>query len=499
MSDSWLTYQLKDLSGSLEFIVPELILAGVFLLMIVLELIFGKKNDKIVPITGIVGLLVALLAVGMSEAFGKVHFLGMIRIDGISLFFRYLFGLTGALTIGVSMASSGLKTESKGRGEYYIVVVAMVLGMNLMSMASNLVMMYLALELVSISSYVLTAYTRMSRPSAEASLKYLIYGAFSSGIMIYGISWFYGLTGNLDPHFGFMEQPDFILILVACIMILGGFLFKVSALPFHFWAPDVYEGAPYPVAAFFSVAPKAAGFVLMIHFLESVITKVIPDLGGEEVFMHVLAVIAMATMTLGNLSAIRQKTFRRMLAFSSVAHAGYILMGVLCMNAYGNAAVMYYLLVYACMNLAAFWIAGWIEENWGISEIDKLSGTAKKNPALAVILTALMIALTGLPPTTGLTGKFYLFSAVLGRYQTDGHFILILLMVFAVVNTVVSLFFYLRVPMKMIFGKAEEGIEPQKLPMPRLVLAGILTLPVVVLGMWGFDKVFNLLLELASP
>lgn len=499
MNSPDLTYQLNDLSGSIGYFASELVLVGVFVVMILLELIWGKKNKRVVPMVGMLGLLGSLVVLTMgsvpdpSESF---LFLGMIRIDGLSLFFRYLFGVVGILTLGVSMSSTSLKTESKGRGEYYIVVVAMVLGMNLMSMAANLLMMYLALELVSISSYVLTAYTRMNRSSAEASLKYIIYGAFSSAIMIYGISWFYGLTGSLMPTDVDWTLVDPVLILISISMILAGFFFKVSALPFHFWAPDVYEGAPYPVAAFFSVAPKAAGFALMIQFLGG--TSMVKEVLGTDAIMHILAVVAMVTMTVGNLTALRQKRFRRMLAYSSIAHAGYLLMGVLVMNAYGSASVMFYLLVYACMNLAAFWIAGWMEEKWGIQEINQLKGTGRKNPALAVILTTLMIGLTGLPPTAGLTGKFYLFFSVWGKFQLNQEPILIILLGVALLNTVVSLFFYLRVPIQMIFGKTTEAEERPKMPILYVIFAGVLTIPVVILGVFGFDDVFNILLKIAE-
>ena len=492
-----LKMQLSALAGSLGGVLPEFVLVGTFCMMLVAELVVGKKVKWAVPGIGLAGLVVTSLLVlelgqwsGEGRPVQSNSFLGMIRPDGFGRSFHLLFDLAAFLTILISIRSVQLRNQARGTGEYFIILLSMVVGMHFMSMASNLLMMYLALEMVSLPSYLLTAYTRLNGKSAEAALKYVIYGSFSSGIMLYGISWLYGLTGTLDP-----TDPAFATGIAAAegwplffilTLILGGFFFKISALPFHFWAPDVYEGAPYPIAAFFSVAPKAAGFAMLIRFL-----ALFPmDDALQSQLTWVLAAVAIGSMFLGNLAALRQEHFRRMLAYSSIAQAGYMLVGVLCFTELGMAATLFYLAVYFCMNFSAFLMAGWLGEQMGMEKIDDLKGLANGMPLLAVLAVLFMVALTGLPPTAGFIGKAELFLAGLDQYQAGGHPGIMVAMISMLLNTVISLFYYLRIPSRMIFQNSPNkslhrfhGLAP--------VISVVLAVPVLWLGILHFDALIN--------
>ncbi len=504
-----LKWALSFLGDSIPNIFPELILVFFFILMIILELVFGKRNRNVVPITGLVGIAAAAVFIYLMQGFWtpghyinyfpepKRLFLGMIDTDRFARYYDLLFDGVLFLTFLVSMRSTQLRNQSRGLGEYFIILMAMLIGMHFMSMAANLLLMYLALEMVSLPSYILTAYTRLNGKSAEAAMKYVIFGSFSSGIMIYGISWLYGMTGSLDlraPSYEalFTGEPNW-TVLFMVLLVLSGFIYKISALPFHFWAPDVYEGAPYPVAAFFTVAPKAAGFAMLIRFL-----SFLPEEGGlKDQLVLVLGVLAIATMTLGNFAALRQTNFRRLLAYSSIAQAGYILLGVATYTMFGWAAATFYLTIYIAMNFSSFLLAGWLSEHMGVEDVDDMKGLAVGSPLLAVVTVIFMVALTGLPPTGGFIAKLEIFLTGLDAYQTGGYTILLVGMIFMLVNTVISLFYYLRVPSRMIFQNSPNKIRHRfhgLLP----VMVVILAIPVVWLGILHFDTLINILTVVVS-
>jgi NADH-quinone oxidoreductase subunit N len=500
-----LSQQLEILGGSVAGILPELILTGTFVLAIILEISLGKRYKNLVPSTALVGILLSIAAVlwvwdsasTANGADGRGLFLGMIRPDGFGAYFKLIIGTAAVIVVLVSLQAKRLREGAKGMGEYYLILLAMIIGMYFMSMSLNLLMMYLAIELVSIPSYILTAYNRLSAKSAEASLKYVIYGAFSSGIMLYGISWLYGFTGTLDlqdPAFaeGLRMAGEWPVTFVL-VLVLSGFAFKITALPFHFWSPDVYEGASYPVAAFFSIAPKAAGFALLLRFLDLLPLEpgaVVPWLRGNV--QLILALMAIASMLVGNFAALRQTNFRRMLAYSGIGQTGYMLVGVLALNGQSYGAVMFYLTVYLCMNLVAFLVAGWMEENNGTGDIDDFKGLGTKLPVLAVILTISMISLTGLPPTAGFIGKWELFLAGWSEYLYQGNLPLLVAMITMLLTTVVSLFYYLRAPSLMVFSNPTIK-NPAPLQGLTRVLLVVLTVPLIVMGIMFFDELINFL------
>jgi NADH-quinone oxidoreductase subunit N len=416
-----------------------------------------------------------------------------------------LIALCTLLTVIAAQQSTKLRIHSKGMGEYYIVLLGMMVGMVFMTMARNLLMMYIALEMVSLPAYALTAYARMKQKGAEAALKYVIYGCFASGLMLYGISWLYGFTGSLDPQSVAFGQGLLAAgrwpVTMMMALVLGGFAFKVGALPFHFWMPDVMEGAPHSVASLISVAPKVAGFAMLLRL----VAMLQHSLGGFDA-VHlpvvlqdvgwILTLMATGSMLLGNLAALRQDHFRRMLAYSAIAQAGYLMAGVVMFRAEGYAVVMFYLTVYALMNLGAFLLAGWLEEEAGILRIKEMKGLATALPLVAGIATVFMISLTGLPPTGGFVAKLRLFLAGITEFQTDGNAFVVVLLVIVLLNTVVSLFYYLRVASTMIFGNPTIKSWPAfRGWVPTIV--SLMCIPLLWLGLFSFDGLINFLKDLS--
>jgi NADH-quinone oxidoreductase subunit N len=354
------------------------------------------------------------------------------------------------------------------------ILLALLLGLYLMTMSVNLLTIYLSIELVSISSYLLTALSA-NRKASEGGLKYLLFGAVSSAIMLYGMSLLYGLTGTLtlSESVEQLTQNDSFVIYVAGFLTLAGILFKLSLVPFHVWTPDAYEAAPTPVVAFFSVGPKAAALLVLMRVL-----TVFP-----ANFQTPLAVIALASITLGNLSALWQTDAKRMLAYSSIAHAGFLLVGVVAFNETGFEAATFYVATYVFINMAAFLLIDLLAQQRNSSlNIQNFSGLGTTQPLLSAALTAVMIALTGLPPTVGFTAKFLAFSALLEAFQTSGNPWLPALFGIGLLNAVISLFYYLRIPFLLYFRPAPEAYLSDKSPShPQLILAAVLTIPVLVL------------------
>ncbi len=498
---------LDLLQASVGGILPELLLIAGFLLAIVLEIAVGKRQIRVVPAVALGSLVVYLAAdllwwpPGTPTDNGFLH---MVQVDRYAAYMKLLIGFCSLLAVIAAMQSVKLRIHSKGMGEYYLVVLGITVGMMFMTMARNLLMMYVAMEMVSLPAYALTAYARMKQKGAEAALKYVLYGCFASGLMLYGISWLYGFTGTLDPQsvaFGDgLQAAGLWPVTVMMALVLGGFAFKVGALPFHFWMPDVMEGAPHPVASFLAVAPKVAGFAMLIRFVAMLrhglgaVGEGMPDILRNVCW--ILAIMAIGSMLLGNLAALRQDHFRRMLAYSSIAQAGYLLAGVIMVQADGFAVVMFYLTVYLFMNMTAFLLAGWLEETAGIVSIKEMKGLAGSLPMVAAVATVSMISLTGLPPTAGFIAKLRLFLAGFSEFQTDVQPLIVVLLIVVLLNTVVSLFYYLRVASTMVFGNPViKSWPPFRGLMPAILV--LLTIPLVWFGIFSFDRLINFLQDLA--
>jgi len=473
---------------SLPLFWPEFIVIGTILVAIVVDLILNRSRTHRVSYWVLGGLVLTYIALRFMAPLDKTTlFMDNLAFDPFSQFFKVVILLATVFVIIASLDSSELKGHRLG--EYFILLTVMVLGLFLMVSAIDLIMVYLSLEVVSISSFILAGYLKTEHKSNEAALKYVIYGAFSSGIMLFGLSILFGITGS-TKFFAIKDAlqgagPDAILaVLLASIFILAGLGYKISAVPFHFWTPDVYEGAPTPITAYLSVAPKAAGFALIIRFFNIVLTTPNAFLEGEWLaslnlpWPQLLAVLSVLTMTLGNLVAIQQKSVKRMLAYSSIAHAGYMLMALPTLSQQGVYAIMLYVVMYLFMNLGAFFIVIYVKGQVGGETFKDFQGLGWRMPVVGVTMSIFMFSLTGVPPTAGFIGKFYLFAAVI---KSGPH--LYWLAIVGALNSVVSLYYYLRVVKAMYL----QGEPSSTLVVPRplmLVLLVALAVPTVLLGIY---------------
>jgi NADH-quinone oxidoreductase subunit N len=377
------------------------------------------------------------------------------------------------------------------------------LGMLLMASAGNLLMAYLALEFVSLTSYVLTGFLRHNRRSGEAALKYLIYGGVASGAMIYGMSWVFGLTGSMDyaviaKQVTVLDAPSQGALFVGLLLVLAGFGYKIAAVPFHMWAPDVYMGAPIPVTAFLAVGSKAAGFAILLRFFHFGVTADGPlmQVPGGMPLVAMLMLVCLLTMTLGNLAAISQENLKRMLAYSSIAHAGYALLGVLVFREDGVRAALMYLALYYLMNLGAFWVVMLVANQTGREDVEGYRGLAWRGGAApAAALTVFLTSLAGLPPFAGFIGKFYTFGAGIkaaGLASNDLFTTVALatLVVAGALNSVVSLYYYFRIVKKMFLEEPRPQDEEIRFPtfgVSAIVALSILTVLYGVRFGWLFD------------
>ncbi|MBX9852330.1 MAG: NADH-quinone oxidoreductase subunit N [Cytophagaceae bacterium] len=483
--DFKISSQLEGIIQSLADILPEILLASLFILLIILDLIFRKRSSGVLPYITLAGLLIVL-----SFTFGqffeyqtpqlKFLFSRFLHINQYEVFYKIIFAIAGVFTVWFCLLSKPLQNE-KIRGEFYATLVALLLGLNLMVMSSNLLMVYLSLEFVSICSYILATFS-FNRGGAEAGIKYILFGAFSSGIMLYGMSLFYGFTGDfqfVEPSYlNALEHIDKIPLLLAGILTLAGFLFKISASPFHIWAPDVYQGAPTPVVAFFSIAPKAAGVAVLINFTYPFYFNHLHELVVID-WQLVLVVVGVLTLTVGNFAALAQNNLKCLLAFSSVGHAGFILTGMIAFSQLGVRSVLFYFSVYLFMNFAAFALVDIMAVLKGSDDVRKFKGLGSKIPFVGVIFVVIMVALTGLPPTAGFNAKLFVFSALWEAYQETGKQILLFVFVFGLLNTVIALFYYLKAPYYMFLKKAEEEEKVADINFAAKIYLLVLTVPLI--------------------
>ena len=479
---------VEQLLQSLSRFLPETTLAAAFCLAILADLVF-RRNKRVVTAVSFIGILVAIYFVVSQQGTTESVFSGMVVVDPFADFFKLLIGLAAVLIMLFSLYSSEVQSTEKRKGEYFSLLLALTLGMFLMAGAANLLMMVLALELTSLSSYVLAGYTKEAGDSSEASLKYILYGAVSSGLMLYGISILYGLTGATDIYAinkALAGSPVNEMTLgLAIILIIAGFGYKISAVPFHFWTPDVYEGAPVTITAFLSVASKAAGFAMMIRFFKvsfldssalGLPAGMWAVLQGVE-WNKILAVLSVLTMTLGNLVAVWQNNLKRLLAYSSIAHAGYMLMGVVVLSDKGLAAVLIYFVMYLFMNLGAFYVVMLVANKTGSEDIDSYKGLGYRSPLIGVAMVIFFISLTGLPPTAGFIGKLYLFVALL-----DARWIW--LAVVGALNSVVSLYYYVRVLRNMFLREPEKDSKDIRFSLPQVLVLLLLLIPTLLFGLY---------------
>ncbi len=464
------------LNAGLVAVLPEILLLVLAFTVMGFDLFLPEAAKKLLGRLTILGLIIVLAVDLLLPATGSV-FGGMIYVDGWVALYRMLFLVAAILACFISMDMRGLEQN----GEYYGLIVFSTIGMSLMAASRDLIMLYVAVETTSITLYLLAGFMRADKRSAESGLKYFLFGAFTSTIMLYGLSLLYGFTRATGYDALAAElaklatEPSKWLVIAPLLLVLVGLGFKISAVPFHFWAPDVYEGAPTPVTAFISVASKAAGFAVLVRFL----MIAFPMARGEWVAL--LSALSVVTMTLGNVLAISQRNIKRMLAYSSIAQAGYVLIGVVAVSnpnvtPYGPASVLFYLGVYMLTNIVAFAVVIAVTNALGSDDMSALYGLSRRSLGLALAMLAAMLSLGGVPPLAGFFAKLYVFAAAMGQRLTW-------LVVIGVLNSIVALYYYLMV-VKYVFVDRSEGDEQPMEVAPALnfglwvAVAGILILGV---------------------
>ncbi len=463
-------------STAFASILPEILILILGMLVLIVEPFWKdekRRNTGWLTAGGLLAAMVISLLFGRpgepTSALG-----GMIRFDWLGFFFKMLFMFAAAVTALLMMDHE----KAGRRGEAYLLLLASLIGMNLMAVSSNLVMLYLAIETTSIPLYVLSGFILGDEKSTEAGVKYLLYGVLTSTIMLYGFSLIFGFSGTADLYqlaamykVGELSLASAFAVLA---LILAGLGFKVSIVPFHFWAPDVYEGAPTPVAGFLSTASKAAGFAVLIRLFFVAFPHV--QLSGP--WTMALSIFAAITMTVGNLLALPQKNIKRLLAYSSVAHAGYALIGVVAFSKLGAASVVFYLAAYIATNLLAFGVAMAFSKVTGLENLEDYAGMSRRNPTLALMMLAAFLSLTGMPPFGGFVAKVFVFAAGIQA----GY---VWLVIVGILNSILGVYYYLNT-LKFVYlyrmPNEDEDKHPIPLTRPYAIALAVLAIGVILLG-----------------
>jgi len=456
---------------SLKYFIPELILLGGAFAAFTLD--FFIKNKKLV---GQFSLLVLVLAFSLIRTPAQTMplFFGMFHLDTFAHFFRYLALASVAVTLLLTFGYRPVKNRYEG--EFYGLFLFMAFALTLVAAANNLLMIFLSVESVSLISYLLVGFLKDNPRSKESAVKYLLFGSVCSAIMLYGMSLLYGVAGSLElpaiaqALFSLSFKP---VAIVSVLFFFAGLGFKISMAPFHMWAPDVYEGAPTPVTAFLTVAPKALGFAVLTRVLDTAFGNFLESWGP------ILVILSILTMTIGNITAVSQTNIKRFLAYSSIAQAGYILMGLAIFSHLGRDAVLIYLVTYLLTNLGAFAVVTFVGEETQSDSLDSYAGLSQRSPMAAALMTVFLLSLAGLPPLAGFIGKYYVFAAAI-----QGH--AITLAIVAGVNSIVAAYYYFRI-IRLMYLTPATGPAFAAPSKSLLVVFWVLLLGVLALGIFpGF-------------
>ena len=455
-------------------ILPEIGLVILALIVLAFDLSVGEDRKRALgwlTAGGLAVIFILNLALARPGTSSVPVWGGMLHWDWLGFTFANLFIFGAAVT---SLFAMEVKQLGR-RGEFYLLLLASTLGMCLMAASADLIMLFLAIETTSIPLYVLAGFYKTDNKSTEAGFKYLLFGALTSAVMLYGFSLLYGFTGTTDLYqITAAAQSGALplsLALGTLILVLVGFGFKISAVPFHFWAPDVYEGAPTPVAGFLSTASKAAGFAVLMRVLLVVY-------GGQEVipyWVFVIAALSVFSMTLGNALALAQKNIKRMLAYSSIAHAGYALIGVAALSPFGITSVVFYLIAYVVTNLAAFGVVAAFERTSGSNEIADYAALSRRAPGLALAMLVAFLSLAGMPPLGGFIAKVLVFAAAV---KTG----MVWLAVIGVLNSIVGLYYYLIVLKVVYLYRSEDEDKPVPVTRPYVLALTVLVIGIILIG-----------------
>lgn len=485
---------INDVIGSITYFMPEIYLAVLFILVLVTDLLFGRNAEKLCRIVACAGLLLVMhkgyqqIALLQFSGQGNGHFFfaEMLLLTHNAIIFKLIIDVLAFVLLLYFEWDNKLNTHPKGLADVYTIAIGAVFGLHLMAMAVNLLSIYLAIEMVSIASYLMVAYQSENALSTEAGLKYVLFGAASSAIMLYGISLLYAFTGSLNLFTGNLviglTHVNTVAVSFALVLVLIGIGFKLSFVPVHFWVPDVYQGASTPVTAWLSTLPKIAAFALLLNFLRPFIYYTNWAVFDFRLFLAALGII---TMIVGNFAAVLQTNVKRMLAYSSIGHTGFAIMAVVTFSAAGISALTFYLAVYGIANIGALALATYFANVAGAENMDSYRGLGHKYPAASVCFVIVLISLAGLPVTAGFTGKLFVFSAVYGFYGQNHNIMLLLLMVTGALTTVVSLFYYIKIPLNLFLKRTETAlINPVAKSYNIIVLAVIISMVLVLLGLF---------------
>ncbi|MES0340349.1 MAG: NADH-quinone oxidoreductase subunit N [Anaerolineales bacterium] len=458
--------------STLLIVLPEillLVLAGVIL---VVGLTSQRSRGLLLAwltALGLTGIIIITLLYGRPGENEVLIFGGMLRHDWMAFSFKVLFLFAAAMTALLSIDVEGVAD----RGEYFALLVVATLGMSLMAASADMIMLFLAIELTSIPLYILAGFMKGDDKSTEAGLKYFLFGALTSAVMLYGFSLLYGFSGDTNiyrlseaMHAGAVSPW---MIGGMAVLVLVGFSFKISAVPFHFWAPDVYEGAPTPITSFISTASKAAGFAVLLRFMLAVFPAI------EAEWTTLVAIIATVTMTVGNLLALPQTNIKRLLAYSSIAHAGYAMIGLVALSSFGTASVIFYLIGYVVTNIAAFAVVILFARSAGSDEIVDYAGMSRRSPWLALVLLIALLSLGGMPPLAGFVAKFYVFAAAVESGWIWLAFV-------GVLNAIIGLYYYMTILKVVYLYRSEDEDKPIAIPRSYALVLVICVIAILAIG-----------------
>ncbi len=458
-------FQPRDMAA----ILPQLQLTVFACGILLMDFLLDRKHKYMNAVTALLGIAFSGFSLWQLQDKQEHAFGGLVVVDPFFIFFSFIFLLAAAVVILMSIRY--LEIEDEHEGEYYALVLFATVGMMFLASGVDLITLFVGLELMAISFYLLTGFLRRDRRSAEAAIKYFLLGTFSTGILAYGFSLLYGITASTSLYrvgeavrMRGLNDP---IVFLAMVAVAAGLFFKIAAVPFHQWAPDAYEGAPTPITAFISVGSKAASFALLLRIF-------LVSLGPVRAHWEMLlAVVAVATMTIGNLAAIGQTNVKRLLAYSSIGHVGYILLGLVSGNDTGRLGISIYIFAYTAMTLGAFAVVTGMRRRDSVGDtLDDMRGLIFKNPTAAVLMLIFLLSLTGIPPLVGFYGKWFIFLSLI---QT-GHFYLA---VFAALYVVVALYYYFRIVVMMFLQDAR---EPGRMEIsPGLAITLVVTLLLTVL------------------
>ncbi|HTD40287.1 MAG TPA: NADH-quinone oxidoreductase subunit N [Mucilaginibacter sp.] len=478
--------------GTVDFM-PEIYLSALFVVVLVTDLLFGKNSAWICK-TIVCGGLLFVISKDVEQyshillTGNHTFFSNMLVLHDKTFVFKVMIDTLSLVLLLYFDWDDSLASHKKGLSDLHSISIAGIFGMHLMVMAVNLLSIYLSVEMVSIASYLMVSYRAENSISSEAGLKYVLFGAASSAIMLYGISLLYGFGGSLSLFGGNLlpglMQVNPIGVSLALILFLAGIGFKLSFVPMHFWVPDIYQGAPAPISAFLSTVTKIAAFSLLINFLTPFIF--FPKFSSVFDFRLFISVVGIVTMIAGNFAATLQNNIKRMLAYSSIGHTGFALMALVNFNTdkQGITAITFYLLAYSLANLGAWMLASYFANTSQAEEISDLKGLGFKYPLAGVAFVVILISLTGIPVTAGFYGKFVVFSSVYTVYQADHNTWLLLLMITGAVTTVVSLFYYIKIPLNLFLRKTDRTVGFISTNPFLLVTIAIISLLIVGLGLF---------------